>query len=295
VDAQAQLLAQNAPIEQSRLFNQPSGPQSPGLTPDGMVLGNAGPSDDDSFGAQQILKSQQKVREFIVSGDASIIYTNNVALTRSPEISDAFVVAGAGLSWVHTLNPQWQIQAGGHLSLFRYFDTSALDFENLTAGFGVNWIPVPAWGMSVFARYDFTELLDKHSRELLEDHEFSFGVEKAIVFNRVHGVSFGALGTVGISDPFAAQRDSIAGYGAYHLAITRRLQADVSYRLAGYFYNSGDRNDFNQTVSLGMRYRFNQWMEASYLLFSGFNRSDKSVFSYDVLNTGGTFALTLTF
>ena len=53
-------LAQNAAIEQSRILSPPGGPGTSGMTADGTMLPtNAGASEDDSFGAQQILKEQQ--------------------------------------------------------------------------------------------------------------------------------------------------------------------------------------------------------------------------------------------
>jgi hypothetical protein len=295
-DANGNLLAQNAPIEQSRLLSAPAGPQQPGMTPDGVTLpSSSSASNDDSFGAQQILKDEQKPREFVLSGDASMFYTNNVALTRKNTISDSFFIGGAGMGWVHSVNPELQIQIGGRASIFRYVDTSSLDFEQLGAGAGFTWTPATKWGISIFGGYAFSELLDKHSNELLQDHEFTLGVQKIFAFNRVHSLTVGGLGSVGISDPFSAQRDQIAAYADYRISVTRRFDADLAYRLAGYFYNEGGRNDFNQTISLGLRYRFNPWMDLNGLLFFASNRSSKSVFNYDALNTGGSLAFTLHF
>jgi len=296
-DANGNLLAQNAPIEQSRLFSAPAGPQKAGMTPDGITLPAAsGTSDDDSFGAQQMLKEeQQKVKEFVLSGDASMFYTNNVALTRKNQISDSFFIGGAGLSWIHSVTPQLQIQIGGRASIFRYVDTSSLDFEQLGAGIGFTWTPPTSWGIGIFGGYAFTDLLDKHSNQLLHDHEFTLGLQKAFVFNRVHSLTVGGLGSVGISDPFSAQRDQIAAYADYRIFLAGHFDVDLAYRVAGYFYNSGGRDDFNQTVTLGLHYRFKAWADVGALLFFGSNRSSKSVFDYDALNTGGSVALTVHF
>jgi hypothetical protein len=273
IDANGNLLAQNAPIEQSRLFSAPAGPQKAGMTPDGMTIaGGSAASDDDSFGAQQILKNEEKPREFVLSGDAAMFYTNNVALTRKNEISDSFFVGGAGLSWIHSVTPQFQIQIGGRASIFRYVDTSSLDFEQLGVGIGFTWAPTNPWGIGIFGGYAFTELLDKHSNELLQDHEFTLGLQKVFAFNRVHSLTVGGLGSVGISDPFSAQRDQLAAYADYRVFLTRSFDVDLAYRVAGYFYNGGGRNDFNQTVNLGLHYRFNAWAEMGGLLFFGFNR-----------------------
>jgi hypothetical protein len=291
------LLAQNSTIEQARLFARPAGTETTGITADGTPLPDAeGNSGDDSFGAQQILKTQaSRVPEFSATGDASMFYTNNVALTRRDTIDDGLFVANAALSWNHVVNQELQVQAGIHVSIFRYVDTSALDFENLGAGLGVAWAPHNSWGISTFARYDFSELLDRHSREILEDHEFTLGAQKAWVFNRTHALTVGVLGSVGISDPYAAQRDQVGGFVGYHVALTRQLDADFSYRLSGFFYNTGGRDDLNQAITAGVRYHLTRWMDAGALFSYGFNRSSRSVFDYDVVNTGGVASLTIRF
>ena len=75
----------------------------------------------------------------------------------------------------------------------------------------------------------------------------------------------------------------------------RRFDVDLTYRIAGYFYNGGGRDDFNQTVALSLRYRFTPLVEANGQFFFASNRSSKSAFDYDAINTGGGMALTLHF
>ncbi len=298
IDANGQLLAQNASIEQARLFARPAGTESTGMTADGTPLPGAdgGNSGDDSFGAQQILKSEPaRQPEFALSADSSLFYTTNVALTRRNEVDDGISVTNAAFSWNHALSSSLQFQVGAHVALFRYIETSSLDFENLGAGLGVAWSPANPWGVSFFGRYDFSELLDKHSRELLQDHEFTLGMQKVWIFNRRHALTAGILGSVGISDPFAAQRDQIAGFAGYHLALTDHLEGEVTYRLSGFFYNHDGRDDLNQTLSFALRYHLTHWMDAGALLSFGFNHSTQDVFDYSVLNTGGVVSLTIHF
>jgi hypothetical protein len=297
IDPNGTLLAQNSAIEQARLFARPAGTESTGMTADGTPLPNSGGNaEDDSFGAQQILKSQPpRNPEFFVTGDSSLFYTTNAALTRRDTQDDGISVTTGAISWNHNLNAELQIQAGVHASLFRYVDNSALDFENLGAGIGATWAPRNPWGISVFGRYDFSELLDKHSRELLEDHEFTAGAQKVWTFNRVHALTVGVLGSVGISDPFAAQRDQIGGFAGYHVALARQFDAELSYRLSGFFYNSGSRDDLNQAVSLAFRYHIAPWADVGALFSFGSNKSSRSVFDYDVFNTGGSLGLTIRF
>ena len=296
-DTAAGLYAQNAPIEQARLFDRPAGTEAGGITSDGSALPDTGAStsDDDSFGAQQILKSQERVREFVVSGDAAVFYTSNVALTRHGTIADSFLVANAGLSWNHAIDQQLQLQIGARGSLFRYNDTSVLDFENLGAGVGLSWVPSSCGGISFFGRYDFSELLDTHSRQILSDHEFSLGAQKVFFFGRAHALTVGTIASAGISDPFSAQRDSVIAFAGYTMALTRQLDAELLYRISGNFYNGGGRDDLNQIGSLGAHYHLNRWAELNALVSFGTNRSTHDVFSYDVFTAGGGVGFTMRF
>src|SRR5436309_14234194 len=105
----------NPAVEQSRLFPRTIPPTAGNLSPDGIALPEAASvtASDDSFGAQQILKTQEKIPEFTLGGGTSLFYTSNVALTHSDEHSDGFFVGDAALSWTRRLNPQLQFQLGG--------------------------------------------------------------------------------------------------------------------------------------------------------------------------------------
>lgn len=273
-------------------------PPAPGnITPDGMALpggDNAQPS-DDSFGAQQILKTQEKVPAFTLTGNAGVFYTSNVALTRRDTISDGFFVADAALGWTPRINREWQFQAGVHTALFRYFDTTDLDFESIGAGVGAAWTPANFWGMAIVSRYDFTELLDRHSHQILQDHEFSVSLQKICVLGRSHALSFGLIGSAGISDPYAEQRDQVGFAVGYHLQLTRQLDTDLGYRHSWYFYNEGGRIDLNQVLALGMHYHVTPWASIDGYLSGAFNYSNQSVFKYNVFSTGGGVGLTVHF
>jgi hypothetical protein len=287
----------NSTVEQSRLYERIEPPTPGNVTPDGMALPeaqNTG-SEDESFGAQQILKAQQKVQDFAVTGGTSAFFTNNVALTRKNTISDGFFVGDAGFSWTPRINPQLQFEAGAGASIFRYFNTTVLDFENLGAGVGLLWTPPNAWGIGLLGRYDYTELLDKNGNELLEDHEFSLALQKILVLGRSHALTFGILGSAGISDPFSEQRDQIGFALGYHLQLTRQLGTDLGYRHSWYFYNDGGRTDLNQVFSLGLHYYFKPWASVDALLSGAVNSSNRAAFRYDVLSSGGGLGVTVHF
>jgi hypothetical protein len=286
----------NAQIEQSRLF-QRTVPQTPNVNADGMALpqGEESQSTDDSFGKQQILKTEEKVRDFTLGASASEFYTSNAALTRSDTISDSFFVGTVGLSWTPRINNQLQMQLGARASIFRYSDTSHLDFQSVGGGIGAVWTPPHAWGIGLTARYDFTELIDRHSNEILQDHEFTLAAQKIVVLGRSHALSFDLIGSAGISDPFAQQRDQIGFAIAYHLQLARNFVADLGYLHSWYFYNDGGRVDLNEVFSLALRYYVTRWAAVEAFVSGAVNNSNRSAFDYNVFTSGGGVGLTIQF
>ena len=294
------LLAQgeqpSSAIDQSRLYPRtipPSTTAASGQTVSGPQV-EIVTSDDESFGAQQILKEEEKVPEFLLSASSSIYYTSNVALTHADTQGEAFYVGDVGFSWTPRVSPQVQFQFGGALALFRY-ETSALDFESLGVGTGIIWTPPHAWGLQFITRYDFIELLDHHGREILQDHEFSIAIQKLLILGRSHYLSFGYIGSGGISDPVEEQRDQAGFAIGYHLQIARQFGADVGYRHSWYFYNRAGRTDLNQVWSLGLHYNFNPWISLNGYVSGATNWSDKEVFKYDVFSGGGGLGLVVRF
>ncbi len=291
----AQEAASASAIEQSRLFETTPAAPIPAVDADGNVIADTSNSEDDSFGAQMILKEQERVRPFTLSGGAAFYYTNNVALTRRDTREDVFAVLSAAGSWNKKVSQEIQASVGLQAATFRYNDSSQLNFTNLGAGLGLSWTP-PRWnGVGFFGQYDFTELIDRNGHEILRDHQFSGGGQKVFALGRAHAVVVGVLGSVGISQPSAAQRDQIGGFAGYHLRLTRALETDLTYRLAYQVYNGSSRQDFNQVFSATLRYHLAEWAEASAFFSYGGNRSNTAAFDYDVISSGGGVGFTTRF
>jgi hypothetical protein len=286
-----------APIEQARLFEKPAAAPIANVNADGaeMVSPSGAGAADDSFGAQIIMKTQERLRAFAVSGSAAIFYTSNAALTRSGAISDAFAVVDASVAWRPKIGSQLEAEFAAHGAFFRYNETRELDFENLGLSAALSWQPPACPSVSLFARYDFTELLNGSSDEILRDHQLTIGAQKTFVLGRSHALFAGLSGSARISDPDAAQRDEVGPYLGYHLRISRSLNADLFYRFAFHFYNQSSRIDRNQTLSLGLRYSLTDWADVSGTASLGFNRSDSAAFDYDVFNAGGGVGVTVRF
>ena len=283
-------------IEQSRLLQKvPAAAPVTTVDANGNSLGDPTYVEDDSFGAQMILKDQERVRPFSLSGGSSLYYTSNVALTRRDALEDIFAVVNAAGTWTRRLHPEVELQIGLQASMFRYNRESQLDFNDLGAGLGLSWTPQSWSGVGIFARYDFTELIDRHGNEILRDHQFSLGGQKVFVLGRAHAFSLGALGSVGISTPVAAQRHQVGIFAGYHLQLTRVLATDILYRIAGQSYSDSNRLDLNQVVSWNLRCRLAEWAEANLYISYGDNRSNTSVFDYNVTSGGGGFGITTRF
>jgi hypothetical protein len=291
-----QAVSNSSAIEQSRLFQQTPTALSTSVNADGTAVGDvANTSGDDSMGAQQILKEQPRVLTFSVGGDASAFYTSNAALTRRDTTDDMFFVVNGGASWTPPLGNHLEAQLAARGSLFRYNDNPTLDFESLGAGAGITWTPPQLAGVAVFARYDFTELLDRDGREILNDHEFTMGAQKVFALGRSHAIVAGITGAAGISDPSSAQRDQVAAFIGYHLRITRSFDTDLLYRFAYYFYNDSSRADRNQVFTWNFRYHITDWADATAFFSYGNNNSNRSVFDYDVISTGGGLGFNVRF
>lgn len=260
-----------------------------------MVLGEDYTTSDDGFGDVMILQSQPRIPTFVITGDASVFYTTNAALTRHHTIDDTFVVTTAGVSWTPVIGPGLSAQVAAHGSVFAYQGTPALDFQSLGFGAGLFWTPEQLTGVGFFARYDFIELFDRHSEEILRDHEFTLGAQKGFALSRGQGLVAGVIIGAGIAEPESAQRDQAGIFLGYQLQITHSLGLELLYRATGYCYNETGRLEANQTLAASAHYRLCRWayINASFSLTD--NHSDNSAFDYLAFSTGGGLSATVQF
>ena len=283
-------------INESRLFAPPTATETWAVTSEDEETSNESTtSGDESFGTQLILKSQERPKQFAVFDDVSVIYTNNVDLTPDHYRSDAFIVANTGAAWRPTIARGLfgEISIAG--SIFRHDRASELDFERISTGTALSWIIPGGHGVVAFGRYDFTELIDRHGSELLQDHEFTLGAQRTFVLNRSHSLTTGVSGIAGISDPHSQQRDQAAVNAAYHLQITRSFSTDLVYRYAAQFYADDGRMDHNQTLSLNAGFAVNRWLRVDTTLSGARNDSNRNAFEYEALSVGGAVRVGIRF
>ena len=250
---------------------------------------------DDSFGTQVILQKRERVRTLLIAADTSLLYTDNAALTPQDKIDDVLFVTNASISWTPRINPHLEGQLAARTSIFRYNSTSILDFENLGFSGALFWAPENCNNIAFSARFDLIELLDRHSNEILRDHELTLGAEKTFAVGNHQTLTLGATLMGGIAEPSSAQRQQAGVFGDYRWQVTKSLDVDLYNRLAGHFYNRADRADCNQVLSASMRYRLSRYADLSGFVSFASNRSDNSEFDYDAITAGGGIVLTFRF
>ena len=284
-------------ITQSRLFTNPSAPGTTAFDANGNALDNSAgtSSGDDSFGAQIILKNQEPSKSLTVFGDVAGFYTTNVDLTPNRTRSDFFLASNVGAAWRPMISRGLFADVSATSSIFRYDRAGELDFERITVGTGLTWLVPHTPEIVAFARYDFTELFDSDSNQLLQDHAFTMGGQRTFIFGRSHSLAAGISGVLGLSTPRSQERDQAGIYAAYHLQITRSLDADLLYRYAAQFYNEDGRVDHNQTLSFVIGYYPIRWLRIDASISAARNDSNRSAFAYDVLNVGSGVRLNIRF
>lgn len=284
-----------SPIEPGRLGQSPSALASHRADANGTLLADDDATSDDGFGEQVILKTESRPPTFVVTGSTSVSYTNNAALTPNNRIDDTFFNTNAAISWTPVLTPRLtgDITASG--SIFRYDRTPALDFQTFGLGTGIFWNPQNFANISLFARYDFIEMFDRHSDEILRDNEFTLGAQRGFALGHAQTLVVGVGLMAGLADPESAQRDQAGLFLDYRLQMTRSLGFGVLYRFGGFFYNDTGRIDRTQLLSTSLYYQV--WRSVyinAFFSYAG-NRSDDSLFNYDAVTNGGGLSATIQF
>ena len=295
--AQAHGQTQDSQIEQARQRDALSaGLARPAETLAPSVIEPTLGGDPDSFGIQQFLRDAERLRLFRAFADLSAFVTSNVALTRKNPLSDAFLIATFGFEYRRPLPRGFQIDASLRFATFRYNEYRQLDFSSVDVGIGVSYHAGKLGGIDLFARYGFNELISAGTNDVFfTNHTVLLGAQKVISFRQAHYAYVGASGQLGFADPQKSERSELSAFAGYHLQATRNLEADLLYRYAYLRYAEGGRGDHNQTVSLGLRYRFTDWCIASATSYLSWNRSNQAVFEYDTANAGVGLTLSLQF
>lgn len=249
---------------------------------------SASATGDDAFGAQIILKRQERPRPFSAFAEISAFATNNVALTPRDRLDDNFLVLSAGVSFSQPLGYDLRVDGTIRSAVYRYAEFRELDFQSVDAIAGLTWSPPILRGVEVVTRYIFTDLSTaERIREFYTNHAVLLGLQKVVPFSRAHGIYLGATAQWSATDPKETGRDEYSGFLGARAQLTRHLEADLSYRYSRYVYrDAAGREDNNHSLALALRYAPIEWLTLSASGFLGFNRSNQPVFDYDVGNLG---------
>jgi hypothetical protein len=283
-------------IERARLFQ--NNPHASGtVDANGTLLSDdeSDTSSDDSFGTQVILKRREPVPTIFLTADTSVSFTDNAALTPDDKIDDVLFVTNAGVAWTPRINPHLEGLVAARTSMFRYNSTSSLDFESLGFGAALFWSPEHFGDITFTGRFDFLELLDRHSNQILRDHAITVGADKTFAVGKHQTLTLGAIFMGDIAEPVSAQRQQAGAFATYRWQITKEFEFELYYRVAGYFYNRADRTDCNHVLSANLRWRLSRHADVNAFVSFGSNRSDTAGFDYQVLTTGGGAVLTFRF
>ena len=277
-------------IEQSRQFARPAEAPGIGGQHDATAAGSFGGESisDDAFGAQVILKRQDRPRPFNAFAEIGAFLTNNVALTKEEPLRDGFIVATTGASFTQRFAYNLHFDGSARASAYRHDKFPELDFQSTDLSAGVVWTPPQLGGAELLLRYTFTDLTTaERVREFYKNHAILLGVQKVVPFSRAQAVYFGAGAQWSFADPKPAGRDEYGAYAGYRAQLTRHIDADLFYRYSFYVYRFGEgRKDHNHTVSLTLHYSPTEWLSLSAVGFLGANRSNRAAFEYDVANVG---------
>ena len=297
VAACAGAMAQEPRIEQARQFQSArAGAEdlSNAFAPTTLELSTG--EDLESFGIQQILRDQERLRYFRILAEVSAFATDNVALSRVDERRDSFLVATTFVEYRRPIAEGLQLDAALRFSAFRYNRFSQLDFNSIDAGIGLGYHTSKLGGLDFGLRYNYNELISAPSGDsFFTNHTITGAVQKAFEFSQAHYAYVGASAQAGFADPEDAERTEFAGFAGYHLQATRSLEADLLYRYGYYLYSEGGREDHNQTLSVALRYRFAEWISVFASGFLAWNRSNQRAFDYDAANGGGGLTVSVQF
>ena len=281
----------NSAVQQVQIFNQRSDRGRPVeerlAAPPDPLTGDEAAADSD-LGEQWLFRPNPPLNPWTVHASLSAFYTTNAALVSRGEQTDRFLVADVGVGYARPLGRDWAFAAHLQQGFFRYDESTALDFDSLGANIGVTYQARQLADILFSIQYGFSRL----TRATFEDQLFlgnsiSLTATKLIKLTTADTVEFsGGLGYT-LADPDELERAEFRGSIGYAIRITRSLTGTAVARTELFQYSNG-RQDFLQSIALGVRYDFNKWISASLAASIANNSSNRNVFDYGVFNGGLT-------
>jgi hypothetical protein len=259
---------------------------------------------DEEFGVQRILYRRSNWEPFTVRFDLSGNYTSNVALLDVAEQDDFFLRSGVQFNYTPQLKGGLFFTTTLSDQIYRYADATFFDFDLWQADIGLIYatpqqgtIYDPIFGdVTSYLRYGYYRITDPWDwgDNIFDNHSILTGVQKLWRFSRGHQAYLGLASdwSIEASDDLP-RRDEHSIYVGYRVRWTNEFETNLQYRAAWYDYDAFGRDDFYQILSLGLEYKFREWLRAGAYVSGTFNNSDREAFDYKVFNTGVGLAVVI--
>jgi opacity protein-like surface antigen len=251
---------------------------------------------DDALGQQYLLKRKQEYEPFSVFGNIAGNWTSNVALTKNNPQSDNYIVTTAGVSYQPIIRPNLLGEITFVQQWFRYDKFTDMNFDSMNAGAGLSYAVPELSNLAVFGRYNYNRLTNADGvGEYFRNHSITLGFFKMFPLARTHYLYGGYSSQFGFSDPKIYQRDYHSAVAGYNIDITPKLSVDVSIRFSYIPYQEDGREDYNESVSLGITYKPKPWLMLTFSSFAASNQSKNGVFEYNVVNLAPNIGIKIKF
>ena len=257
-------------------------------------------SGDADMGVQSLLKqAAPRAQPWSIFADGGFVNTTNVALTKRDTQDDTFAIAEIGVGYEFKLRDDLVLSAAVREQYFAYDRFDELDFGALNVGLGLTYtVPqnILGGGVLLSTQLGYTRLTRRgFDNEFYRSGTLSLGAQKLISVGRAQLISFGGDILLGISVPHLPEREEFGLSAGYIAQLTRHFSVQAATRLAYFDYAVTDRGDFNASLSLGATYAFTSWCSLGGTVSGTLNRSNRSVFDYNVLNSGASVFFRLKF
>jgi len=292
----------SADVDRAQLFRdqaQTAAPFIPAISPTGVDDGHTAASPNDAdLGTQEILKRAEEYRPFTVALAAPFFYTSNVMLTHDDEVSDFLVTPAVGLFYQPRLTRTLYGLIDAHQQFFYYNRLNRFDFGSFDAQAGLTYYLPQFYNLVLYGRYDFNRLTfsDRVEDDFFSSHSINLGAEIPFRFGRAQQVSVGGNVNVDFAaDRETPRRNDYEAFIGYSVHVSRWFSLDTAARVAVRDYYGDDRTDVAWALAAGANYRLTTWWSASAISTFAANRSNRSMFDYDVANIGGLLSLSFSF
>lgn len=281
----------NSAVQQVQIFTSRSGNAQPAderlVTSPDPLTGEEAAADAD-IGEQWLMKPNPPLTPWSAHFDLSAFYTTNAALVSRGAQSDRFMVADAGIGYARPLGGDWAVAANLQQAFFRYDEFNALDFDSLAASIRASYQARRLADVVFSMHYGFSRL----TRATFEDQLFlgntvGLTATKLVKLTTADSVEFTGGVAYTFADPDELERAEVRGAIGYALRITRALTGTAVARTELFEYSNG-RQDFLQSIALGLRFDFNKWISANAAASVAKNSSNRNAFDYGVFNGGLT-------